>query len=209
LLEQLAQALTPSWHGCRAAGRVDRHVDLIRTVAHVVAPTSEDPDAPSNSTEAKKRLESLLAQLQADAPRSGLGAATGRFVDHLVELADRYLDHLFVFLDHPLIPRSTNDLERFFGASKAQLRRALGRGSTAGGVAHNLGGDYLVAFALAWTSSRIHLIDAVRRASREDLTRVRAQVEAAEAPARLRASRRRFPSRHMEAIYAAWEKGSI
>jgi hypothetical protein len=144
--------------------------------------------------------------MHAGAPRTGLGAATGKIVDHFVELAARYSDHLFVFMDHPSIPRSTNDLERFFGASKAQLRRALGRGSTAGGVAHNLGGDYLVAFALAWTTSPSHLLDAVGSASRDDLARVRGQVEAAEAPSRLRASRRRFLSRHIKAIYSAWEK---
>jgi len=153
------------------------------------------------------RLTELLARLQAEAPRNGLGAATGAFVDHLVATTERYGDHLFVCFDHDFIPSTTNDLERFFGASKGQLRRTLGTASTAGGVAQNLGADYLVAFATAWLSSADELLDAVDGASPEDYWRVRAEVDRAEAPARLRRSRRRFPERHIEAIYTAWERG--
>jgi hypothetical protein len=180
---------------------------MLRTLARTVSPHPDDPDAPKDSTAAEERLKALLARLRAETRRMGLASATSAFVDHLAQLSERYGPHLFVCFDHPKIPPTTNDLERFFGASKGQLRRTLGTKSTAGGVAQNLGADYLKAFATTWCSSTEQLIEALRNASPDDYRQARTEIDLAEAPARLRRSRRRFPEDHIQAICAAWERG--
>ena len=175
-------------------------------MAQVITPP-EDPADRCSSEEAREKLTDLLRRLEGNAPRNGLGAATGSFIDYLIEMEKRHGASLFVCYDHMEIPSTANEIERFFGASKAHVRRALAAASTANGVVHNLGADYLVAFALAWTRSRDELVDSTGRLSREQFIQARRAAEEAEAPARIRRSRRRFPRRHLERIYAAWEAG--
>ncbi len=127
--------------------------------------------------------------MSAEAPRHGLGAATGRFVDHLAALAERYKEHLFVCIDDLRVPPSTNKLEGFFGRAKRPLRRACGTGSTANSVAQNVGGDYLAAFALAEKTDRSLLLDKLDDATFLARFRTaRARIVADEAPSTRRRS---------------------
>jgi len=182
---------------------VERHLDVLHRVAHEISPDPEREDRPDSTQEARQCLDALLEELQREAPRTGLGAATGDFVDHVVGVAERYGDHILTCFDHPEIPATTNDLERYFGASKAQLRRALGVASTAGGVALNLGSNYLEAFATTWLLSQDELLELASQ-SGDTYRDVRSAIEEAERPARLRRSRRRSPGRHLNGLLERW-----
>ena len=114
------------------ANRLDRHVGIIRHVAHRL-------DTDSASAPVKRVLRTYLNRLQRNAPRRGRGAATGRFVDHVVGVSNRYWPGLFHCYDHPLIPRTSNELEGFFGSSKRGARMTTGRKSTAGGKLESSG----------------------------------------------------------------------
>lgn len=100
---------------------------------------------PTTAAEAQARFNAYLEDLVSSAPRVGLGAATGDFIDDLVKRAGRYGDHLFKCFDDSRIPATTNGLERFFGVSKQTLRHALGCGSTTNSVLTNLGAEALAA----------------------------------------------------------------
>ena len=108
------------------ANRVERHVVIIRHVAHILGMNS-------SGAQVKRVLRGYLNRLEEQGPRRGRGAQTGHFVDHLVQLADRYWPGLFHAYDHPEIPRTSNDIEGFFGSVKRSLRSTTGRSSTAGG----------------------------------------------------------------------------
>lgn len=107
------------------------------------APDRED--RPASAAEAKARFDAYLARL-AETPRTGQAAATGVFIDTLVERAQRYGAHLFVCFDDPRVPATTNELEGFFGGVKTLQRHALGAGSTTNSVVTNLGPDLLAAY---------------------------------------------------------------
>ncbi len=114
------------------ANRVERHVQIVRHVAHIL-------DTDSSAAQVKRVLRCYLNRLQKQAPRRGRGAQTGHFTDHIVELADRYWSGLFHAYDHPKIPRTTNDIEGFFGSVKRSVRSTTGRTSTAGGKMESYG----------------------------------------------------------------------
>lgn len=59
---------------------------------------------------------------------------TGRFVDHVVALSNRYWPGLFHTYDHPQIPNTTTGLEGFFGSS---VPVCLTRASMAPGLGLN------------------------------------------------------------------------
>jgi hypothetical protein len=111
---------------------------------------------------------------------------------------------IFTCFDEPLIPPTSNDLEGYFGASKAQLRRALGTASTSGSVAKNLGTEYLEAFTTAWVYPGEKLLKQLTPCSDSDYMRARESVRATERPATLRRSRRREPQRHLDELLARW-----
>lgn len=90
-------------------------------------------------------------------------------------------------------------LEGFFGRAKRPLRRACGAGSTANSVAQNLGGDYLVAFALV-ESKRDCIPAKLTRAAFERFRKHRARIAASEAPATHRRSLVRHFDRHVARI---------
>lgn len=143
--------------------------------------------------------------LRTEAPRTGLGAATRRFIDHVAGVADRYGLNLFTCFDDPRIPSTTNDLEGFFGASKRQLRQALGTGSTAGGVATNLGENYLMALAHVRNTRRSATLEDLARVTPAEYNRARRQVDHHERTATLRRSRRRWPEQHLADLLRQWE----
>lgn len=204
ILAKLDAALTPDWHGDRAAGRVERHLEILRLVAHEISSRPDRADPPADASEAKAGLDDLLKELQAEAPRFGLGAATGAFVDHVAGVAARYGEFIFTCFDYPLLPSDTNELEGYFGSSKSQLRSALGTSSTAGSVAKNLGGDYLEAFATARRLSGEALFEQIDAGSDADFAGAREAVRTAERPATLRRSRRRAPQRHLDDLLTRW-----
>ena len=119
-------------------------------------------------------------------------------------MAERYGTFIFTCFDHPLVPPDTNDLERYLGATKAQLRHALGTASTAGSVAQNLGADYAEAFATAWLKPGEQLLQSLEPCTETDYARARLEVRVAEQKATLRRSRRRDPERHLDALLARW-----
>ncbi len=176
---------------------------MLRRVAHLISPDPR-PDRPSDGDEAFKCLRTLLARLQENAPRAGLGAAHGHFIDHVAEVAERYGRNLFHCFDDDRIHSTSNKIEGFFGASKSQTRHALGTKRTTNGVAQNLGGDYLLAFARANSTSREDLLKSVEPLTPSDYEAARNRLNAAEKPARLRRSRKRFPSRHLKRLRDRW-----
>ncbi|MCO5165008.1 MAG: hypothetical protein M9894_34975 [Planctomycetes bacterium] len=119
-------------------------------------------------------------------------------------MSGRYGTYLFTCFDYPLLPPDTNDIERYFGATKAQLRHALGAASTAGSVAKNLGADYVEGFATAWLLPGEQLLQSLAPRANTDYDRAREEVRAAEQKATLRRSRRRAPARHISAILTEW-----
>ena len=137
LLDALSHALKPNWHAARTAGRVERHVELLREVTRRIVPDPKVSERPSAS-QAEAEFTAWLADLQAKTPRRGLNAPTAHFIDHLVATAGRWCPRLFTCYTDPRIPATTNSLEGFFGCTKSQLRQALGRGSTVGSPMHNL-----------------------------------------------------------------------
>jgi hypothetical protein len=183
---------------------VAQHVDLLRQVAHEIAPDPTRLDPPATGDEAHDRLNDLLHRLQEEAPRTGLGAPIGQFIDHVASVAERYGRNLFHCFDDPRIPPTSNGLEGFFGTSKDQLRRALGEASTTNGVAQNLGADYLIALAYAQKHSPSDLLDALTSLSASEYEGARQAVEHGEEPAILRRSRRRNPSRHLSELLDRW-----
>lgn len=176
-------------------------------MAHEISSDLEREGRPVSARAAQTALDERLRQLQRDTPRSGLSAPNAAFVEHVAGVAARYGSLIFTCFDHPLLPPTTNDLERYFGASKAQLRHALGAASTAGGVAHNLGADYLEAFAIAWTQPGEKLLGVVDDCTQADYAKARGEVHEAEQPARLRRSRRRDPERHLADLLVRWHAG--
>src|SRR5271169_6720051 len=143
-LDGLAKALQLDWHEARYAGRVERHVEILRDVAHEISSAPDRPDRPENGDDAHAGLCAYLEQLTADTPRVGLSAATGAFVDHVVGVAERWGRKLFHCFDDPRIPPTSNELEGFFGVSKRFVRQITGNSSTSNSLVQNLGESFLL-----------------------------------------------------------------
>lgn len=133
---------------------------------------------------------SYLADLQTTAPRMGLGAATGRFVDHLVEFTKRCGSSLFVCFEDPRVPRTSNALEGFFSRAKHMIRAATGAKGTTNSPIRNLGADYLVTFSrVERARARPLLADAVaQKLDLGEFDRERKRLDESEAPSRRRRS---------------------
>jgi len=142
----------------------------------------------------------------AAAPRAGLGAATGAFIDDLVKRASRYGDHLFKCFDDPRIPATSNGLERFFGDGKQTLRRAGGCGSTTNSVVTNLGADALVAYQHV-RQVGVPTVGEIAAYSLADFRAARARLARSEAPAIRQRSRVRHLPRRLDELRTAWLGG--
>lgn len=179
-----------------------RHTAILREVAHEISADPERTDRPKSAADAEQRFDAFLGNLCAKAPRNGLGAATGRFVDHIAALAQRYGKHLFVCFDDPRVPPSTNQLEGFFGRAKRRLRQATGAGSTANSVAQNVAGGYLAAFALTESQGR-SVADRLDASFLPSFQEARARLAAEEAPTTRRRSLVRHFDRHLARLWRA------
>jgi hypothetical protein len=200
----LEQALAPGWHGDRAAGRATRHVELLREVAREITPDPDRDDPPASGDEAHTRLKDLVSSMQDEAPRSGLGATTGAFVDHLAGVAERYGRNLFHCFDDQRIPSTTNKLEGFFGVSKSHIRSSIGAASTSNGVAQNLGADYLEALDYVRSQTHEEAVASIAAVTIDEYRAAREAVDIHEQPARLRRSRRRDAEGHLVDILDWW-----
>ena len=217
LLEQLRAAFRPLEAVRPVANRLGRHVQIVRTVAHILktgrlpppadssaaggrrgttprasrgpmpdAPTAEP--APPAAAQVQRVLRQYLDRLQAGAPRRGRGAATGHFVDHLVNVANRYWDGLFHTYDHPEIPATTNALEGFFGASKRARRATTGRASTAGGKMQSAGEFVVGAQLLVGTMAQDELAERLTAVPDAAYVASKKQLLGVQEPARKRRS---------------------
>jgi hypothetical protein len=199
LIDDVREAFLPLELLHAEANRLDRHVEIVRHVAHLL-----DTDKPASQV--KRVLRRYLNRLEEEAPRRGRGAQTGHFVDHLVKTAESYWEGLFHTYKHPEIPRTTNSLEGFFGSSKHSLRSTTGRRSTAGGKMESSGEFFVQAQALMGSSTpkadlerRLSEVpDAAFTASKRRLRRVRE-------PARERRSIQRKPDTFLARALAAWK----
>jgi hypothetical protein len=204
-LEELSNALKPTWHEAHTAGRVRRHTEIIRGLAHELSASPDRPDRPASAEEAKGRVEAYLEAMATSAPRKGLGAATATFVDDLRERYGRYGMHLFHCFDDDRIPATTNDLERFNGDSKGALRQSLGCGSTTNSVVTNLGDEAL----LAWQQLRQTGPpdpNAFASTTPEAFRAARARIANKEAPAVARRSMVRHLATRLDYLRAKWLK---
>jgi len=200
-LDRLSRALERDWHTVREVGRLARHTEILRDVARVISADPEREDRPKDGAEAKERFVSFLVDLQERTPRSGLAAPTAAFVDNLAALGERYKDHLFVCFDDPLVHATTNSLEGFFSRFKHAQRRLLGTKGTANSLVQNLDDDYMLLFAESDDASH-SLASAELTVEAFDLAR--AEIEAAEEPARERRSAVRSLSKHLNKVREAW-----
>ncbi len=203
LLDRLNEALEPTWHEARIAGRVRRHTEIIRGIARELSTAPDRAERPASAEDAQQRFEAHLEALVADAPRVGLGAATGHFVDDLVRRYSRYGRHLFPCFDDPRLPATTNELEGFFGAAKRLVRRACGCGSTTNSVITNLGADALRAFhQVRQPGARANIASA--DLSGEAFTEARTRLAETEAPATRRRSMVRSLRRRLTELRQSW-----
>lgn len=122
-----------------------RHTEIVHGLAHELSNATDRTNRPPTAADAEARYFAYLNELAETAPRGGLGAATGHFIDHVVTLSTRYGAHLFKCFDEPKIPSTTNGLEGFFSHAKRTLRHTLGCGSTTNTVVTNLGAEVLLA----------------------------------------------------------------
>jgi hypothetical protein len=79
------------------------------------------------SQQVAKRLDAYLRQLEA---RTDLSDDMVAWRDHLILIVRRLWLGLFACYDQPLMPRTNNDLEIFFGGLKRERRRNTGRKGT-------------------------------------------------------------------------------
>jgi hypothetical protein len=91
-------------------------------------------DYPRTSVEEKRpsqqvatNLDAYLRQLEA---RTDLPDDVAAWRDHLILIVRRLWPGLFACYDQPLLPRTNNDLEVFFGGLKRERRRNTGRKGT-------------------------------------------------------------------------------
>jgi hypothetical protein len=199
----LSEALRPSWHESREAGRVRRHTEILRGLARELSNDPARPDRPKTAQEAQARFEAHLDDLVELTPRSGLAAPTGAFIDVLIERYSRYGAHLFLCFDDDRIPSTSNDLEGFFGESKQQLRHALGSGSTSNSVVSNLGADALIAYhQLRQAGAMDELLGG--SFSSEAFLSARADLATREAPQIRQRSMVRHLERHLNRLDELW-----
>jgi hypothetical protein len=201
LLQELDDALQPTWHEARTAGRVRRHTDILRGLAHTLSSAPDRQHRPKSAEEAKAIFDAHLEGL-ASTPRAGLAAPTATFIDTILDRAKRYREHLFPCFDDARIPATTNALEGFFGRTKATMRRAAGAGSTTNNVVANLGAHVLIAYQLL---RRPDALATVRDATPASFAAARRQLHRDEEPAVFRRSMVRHFHRHVERLRTVWK----
>ena len=203
MLGELSEALRPTWQESQEAGRVRRHTDILREVAHELSNAPDRPDRPQNAEEAQARFQAYLEDLSILTPRAGLAAPTGAFIDDMIRRYRRYGSHLFVCFDDPRIPATSNELEGFFGCAKQDLRHALGSGSTTNSVVSNLGADALLAYHQLQQPGAVQQLVS-SESSRPAFLAARSELSAREAPMVRQRSMVRHLDRHLCRLKESW-----
>ena len=203
MLEELSEALKPTWHESRTAGRVRRHTQILRGIAHELSNDPDRPDRPKTAKEAQARFEAHLGELDSLTPQAGLASLTGAFIDDLTKRYARYGDHLFKCFDDDRIPSTTTELEGFFGDSKRMLRQALGCGSTSNSVVQNLGASALSTYKQMQEPGAIEEL-LTTSFSPEDFLSARKKLAESEAPSIRRRSMVRHLERHLDRLKRDW-----
>lgn len=98
----------------------------VQQVAHILG-NAEDHPAP----EVRRAFEALLGTMAEEQHRLGSLAPD---IAHFRKVTASYGPHLFHCYDVPDLPRTTNDLEHFFGSARHHERRATGRKYAAPGT---------------------------------------------------------------------------
>jgi hypothetical protein len=212
------------------ANRLERHVEMVRDVARILetgrlrppaggeGAAASTPRAVPSATAAglapgpprppaaqvKRVLRGYLTRLETLAPRRGRGAPTGHFVDHLVKVSTSYWPGLFHTYDHPEIPRTTNALERFFGASKHAVRCTTGHASTAGGPLQTCGEVAIGVHALTATLTKTELDEQLTGVSAAAFATSKQHLRRLGEPARERRSIQRGLTAFLERTVKAW-----
>lgn len=198
LINAVRDALRPLDSVGAVAKRLARHVVIVRKVARIL-----DHDD-RRAAQVKGTLRRHLNRLEAEAPRRGRGAATGHFVDHLRKVADSYWPGLFHAYGHPGIPRTTNDIEGFFGSSKQAVRATTGRSSTAGGKMQTCGEFTIAAQALIRVLPKPELEQRLNNVTDLDFAASQRQLRRIREPARERRSLQRRPQQLLDRALAEW-----
>ena len=142
--------------------------------------------------------------LEREAPRRGRGAATGHFVDHVIKVADSYWPGLFHTYDHPEIPRTTNDIEGFFGSVKHALRTTTGRASTAGSKMDSCGELAIQAAGLIYSLPRAELVERIASVPDQALQSAKRELARIREPARERRSIVRDTKGYLQEVLNRW-----
>lgn len=203
LLDELSEALDPNWHEARTAGRVRRHTEILRGIAHKLSNDPDRPDRPKTADEAQIRFEAHLKELASLTPRAGLAVPTGAFIDDLIKRYGRYGDRLFKCFDDDRIPSTSNELEGFFGVSKQMLRHALGCGSTSNSVVSNLGAEALLAYHQMRQPGAVEQL-LTGSFLPEDFLAARTKLAVSEAPLIRQRSMVRHLDRHLDRLNQSW-----
>lgn len=181
--------------------RVARHLEIVRHVAHLL-------DRSGPASQAKRVLRTYLNRLEEEAPRRGRAAATGHFVDHVVKVSNSYWPGLFHTYDHPQIPRTTNELEGFFGTSKQGVRRTTGRMSTAGGKLESCGEAILRTEALLHSLPATEVKERIEAVSPESYQQSKDRLHKMQEPARERRSIQRNVVDYLKRLLGRWFNSS-
>ena len=197
LIEKVRDAFWPLESLYPVANRLERHVEIVRHVAHIL-------DTDNSAAQVKRVLRRYLNRLQEEAPRRGRGAQTGHFVDHLVKVTDSYWPGLFHTYDHAKIPRTTNSIEGFFGSTKHSVRSTSGRTSTAGGKMESCGEFVVQAQALTRIMPRAELEPHLNAVPDTAFVAAKRQLLRIREPARQRRSIQRRLVDFLDRTLATW-----
>ena len=119
----------------------------------------------------RRRVAGLLGVMRRD--RELAGRLTSA-VDHFLKVTRSYWPGLFHCYDVPDLPRTNNALEQFFGSHRYHERRATGRKAASPGLVLR-GSVRLIAGAA--TRLRTYRATDLCRANREELKRLRNELE--------------------------------
>jgi len=195
LLEKLRKILTFLDPLKSLAKRLDRRVNVLRKIAHILKTESV-------SGQVKRILRTYLNKLEKQVPRRGRKSSYSSFIEHLIALSERYWEGLFHCYDHPHIPATNNGLESEFGATKRSQRKVTGRSSTAGGLMESVG--ELVFKARCLLKYVSDLAERIRQISNENYREVMEKLRKFQEPARQRRSFQRSPESYLHNLLCTW-----
>lgn len=120
--QRALQGILPSYQAAFAeVDEAQRWVAALRTVLDVALPTEQTPGPGGDAV--ARQMAQVLGTL---ADRTDLSVWQQTMRDHLGRLSERYWSGLFVCYDLRGVPRTNNDLEGLFGATRRRARQQSG-----------------------------------------------------------------------------------